>query len=389
MRLVWFSEIKWTYLRTRKQQLIRRLPPDWTVLFIEPYVRNRDNSRAPRTDGRVVHATIPFMKGTPSRLLNWIQSLVPVRLLWELLTFRRVARLLRETGFDRPDAVCTSNIFYANIIRRLQPPLVVYDLNDNPLGFENGLPAAPEFFRNTLRAAHRVVTSSETQLEFVRPFRREGCAIIGNGVDYSLFAAGASAPAPEELRAVAHPIICFSGVFASWVDCELLATIASRAPAASLVLIGPIREPATAQQMARLRSMPNVHYLGEKSHDRLAPYLAQADLGVLPFHVTRRTLGTNPNTLYEFLAVGTPVVSYGLSADVRALAPVIDVVDTQEEFVAAVLSRIGRDDSEPEQLMAIARANDWRCKADAYAALILRALPASNAATSSPPPAAC
>jgi glycosyltransferase involved in cell wall biosynthesis len=387
MKLVWFSEIKWTYLRTRKQQLLRRLPPDWSILFIEPYVRNRDNTRSPRTEGRVTYATIPFMKSTPSRLLNHLQSIGVVRSLWERLTFRRVGRLLRETGFDRPDVVCTSNIFYANIIRRLRPPLVVYDLNDYPLGFVNHLPSAPAYFERTLQVADRVVTTSATQMEFVRPFRREGCAIIGNGVDYSLFAAGAQAPAPEELRTLARPIICFSGVFASWVNVDLLAAIASRAPSASLVLIGPIREPATREQMSRLQKLPNVRYLGERPHDRLPPYLAHADLGVLPFHVTRRTQGANPNTMYEFLAAGTPVVTFGLSAEVRALAPDIDVVDTEEEFVAAVLKRLGRDDADPTRLTAIAEANDWRRKADDYAALIRRALSKVDPAMAPPRPA--
>ena len=44
MKIVFFSEIKWHYLRTRKQQLVRRFPAEWKILFLEPYAAGRANS---------------------------------------------------------------------------------------------------------------------------------------------------------------------------------------------------------------------------------------------------------------------------------------------------------------------------------------------------------
>ena len=35
-RLIWFSEIQWDFLSTRKQRILGRFPENWRILFIEP-----------------------------------------------------------------------------------------------------------------------------------------------------------------------------------------------------------------------------------------------------------------------------------------------------------------------------------------------------------------
>jgi len=65
--VVWFAEIKWDYLRTRKQQLIRRKPDDIRLLYLEPYVRGRDNLGLRAVDDATSMwcATVPFVKAVP------------------------------------------------------------------------------------------------------------------------------------------------------------------------------------------------------------------------------------------------------------------------------------------------------------------------------------
>ena len=43
MIIFWFSEIKWNYLRTRKQQILSRFHKDNFILFIEPISRIINN----------------------------------------------------------------------------------------------------------------------------------------------------------------------------------------------------------------------------------------------------------------------------------------------------------------------------------------------------------
>jgi len=39
--LVWFSEVQWDFLSTRKQRLLQRFSSRWRILFIEPYALGR------------------------------------------------------------------------------------------------------------------------------------------------------------------------------------------------------------------------------------------------------------------------------------------------------------------------------------------------------------
>ncbi|HNL26285.1 MAG TPA: hypothetical protein PKO47_05795, partial [bacterium] len=166
MKVVWFSEIKWTYLKTRKQQIIENFPPEWEVLFIESFVLGKNNQFQPVREGRVTYATVPFFKATPYPLINKLQVLWPFRTVIEWIASLWVFWLCRKTGFDAPERViATSNIYYADIIRRMKKKAVIYDCNDYPLGFALLLPTAKEFFKKTIRLSNVTTTVSKKLVE--------------------------------------------------------------------------------------------------------------------------------------------------------------------------------------------------------------------------------
>ena len=70
MRIVVCAEVQWRYLRTRKQQLLRRFPTDWRILFLQPTVRGRRNDWWPRRDGNVTYVTVPVLKNVPQPALR-------------------------------------------------------------------------------------------------------------------------------------------------------------------------------------------------------------------------------------------------------------------------------------------------------------------------------
>ena len=57
--LVWFSEIQWDFLSTRKQRLLARFPEAWRILFIEPFAVGRRSHWLPVKRGRVTVVTVP------------------------------------------------------------------------------------------------------------------------------------------------------------------------------------------------------------------------------------------------------------------------------------------------------------------------------------------
>jgi len=94
-RLVWFSEIQWDFLSTRKQRILGRFPENWRILFIEPFALGRRHHWIPVKRGRVWVVSVPFLKSVPfkigrlldNRLLRLLVSLpgIVLMLFWVTL----------------------------------------------------------------------------------------------------------------------------------------------------------------------------------------------------------------------------------------------------------------------------------------------------------------
>jgi len=71
MKIIWFSEIKWSYLKTRKQQILSCFSDD-KVYFIEPISKRIENKYTLQEHKPVYSITIPQIRSVQSRLLNRI-----------------------------------------------------------------------------------------------------------------------------------------------------------------------------------------------------------------------------------------------------------------------------------------------------------------------------
>lgn len=369
MKIVWFSEIKWTYLTTRKQQIIRQFPDDWEVLFIESFAVGKKNGFLPKRDGRVTYATVPFFKATPYALVNRFQGFVIIRFLMTLAAMLWVNFLCRVTGFNGVDRViCTSNIFYAYIIQRMKKRLTVYDCNDYPLGFSDTLSMAPAYYKKTLAIADIVVTVSKRIADIIAKDSAKQVFLIGNGVDYELFDQTKTENPPQEMAAMPHPIILYSGAISNWFDIDLLLLLSSVLPNASLVLVGPILSQSVRTKLND-KLPANVHWLGEKKYTELPRYVHSADVCIIPFLKNDLTSGLNPNKLYEYLACGKPIVVMDYSDEIISLSSHIFVATTRDEFIAKTTEALNSNIN-TDSLRTIARENSWKKKSEAFAKLI-------------------
>jgi glycosyltransferase involved in cell wall biosynthesis len=370
MKVVVCAEVQWHYVRTRKQQILGRFPPDWAILFLQAYVRGRPNAWRPRRDGNVTYATVPVLKNVPNRGLRRLLELGAVRAVLNgmLLLWVWVVRGL--TGFaGRDAALYVSNIYYGRILRWLPRRGAVYDCNDNHLAFP-GTPAwACGYFERVVRQVDAVVVSQPLLREEIEPLRRDGIVEIGNGVDFALFDAAREHPAhPAEICRLPGPRLGYAGALAEWIDLELLAAVAAALPDASLVLIGPAVGPAVDPRRF-FGPHRNVHWLGAKPHAELPHYLMELEVCLIPFRSTPLTRGVNPNKLYEYLALGKPVVSTDFSPFVHRFEPHLRLGRTPAAFVAAVRECL-LEPGDPEARRRLAREHTWERSAERMVALL-------------------
>jgi glycosyltransferase involved in cell wall biosynthesis len=370
MKVVVCSEVQWLYVRTRKQQLVSRFPADWPVLFLQAFVRGRRNDWRPKRDGRVTYVTVPVFKSIPNPVLRRLLDLGVVRAAVNGMLAVWVWWIRVVTGFGGRDVVLyVSNIFYGRILGSMRRRAAIYDCNDNHLAFPGTPGWARGYLGQVVRQVDAVVVSAPLLREEVDPFRPRRVVEIGNGVDFALFDAAFTSPRhPREIAELPRPRIGYAGALAEWIDLDLMAEVARAFPTGTLVLVGPAVGPRV-RPTEFFAGIPNVVWLGSKPHEDLPHWVAEMDVCLIPFRLNDLTRGVNPNKLYEYLAVGKPVVATDFSPFIHGFGDLVRVGATAEEFVRQIESALAGA-PQVEARRACAREHGWDASAAALVQLL-------------------
>lgn len=366
MNVVWFAEIKWDYLRTRKQQLIRRRPPGLDVLFLEPFVRGRENRYDVRPIDGIRAVTIPFIKNVPSGPGRGALNLPMTRHIVDASARARVRGHLRRAGIEPRESVfIISNVYAIHVAASFSARRLVYDCNDAHADFP-GMPAwTHRYQEETLRCADRVIVSAKRlgdDATRVRGSDRD-IFLLGNGVDHAAFRAALGLRAREP---GARPCIGYLGAIAPWFDFELVGALAASHPEWDIVLVGPVL-PGAGPAVERLAATANVTVRPAVAHDDVPRVLSGFDVGLIPFRINALTTRVNPNKLYEYLAAGLPVVSTPFSDDVVEEPGMVARAADAESFARACGEMLAlRRESDARERLAgraseIAAGHDWDC----------------------------
>ena len=381
MKIVCFSEIQWRYVRTRKQQILSRFPPDRRVLFLSTVVRGRRNNFRPEREGNVVHACVPVLKNFPQKWAKSLFSFPPARFLWNTMIFVWLKVLFRVTGFHGSDRVFyVSNVYYAPVLPLLSRRLMLYDCNDDPLSFPNVPGWVSGCFERVARDADVVTAVSTGLVERLKETGARDVVMLGNGVDYEMFQRSVAAGPPADMKDLGRPVIGYAGAIAQWFDFELVGTIARRFPGASIALIGPVFREVEDRAERLAEERRNVIFLGEKKYDDLGAYLSSMDICMIPLEANELRRLADPNKLYEYAAVGRPIVTMAYSEDIASLDGLVYVARSRGEFVDRVEEALGKG-GDTEALREFARARSWQSRADEMTRLIDEAIGMKDQAT--------
>lgn len=134
------------------------------------------------------------------------------------------------------------------------------------------------------------------------------------------------------------------------LDIELVLRTAEALTDGAVVLLGP--DALAPANTARLAAHPRVLLLGARPRDDVPAYLQHADVLLVPHVVDDFTESLDPIKLYEYLAVGRPVVSTPVAGFRDAAG--VDVVPA-DAFPAAVAGRL----ASWEASRADVRVPDW------------------------------
>jgi len=374
VKVVCFSEIQWKYTRTRKQQILSRLPHDWEVLFLSSVVKGKPNNFLPQREGRIIHVCVPVFKNFPQKTVRALFSFPPMRFIWNIILYVWLHVIFLLTGFLGRDRICyVSNIYYAHILRFLPRTLMFYDCNDDHLAFPNTPTWAEGYYRRLALSADFAIAVSPGLVDKLRALGVPEVHLVGNGVDYELFNRIAGSGIPDEMERLKRPIIGYSGVVAPWFDFDVFDHVAESFPDASIVLLGPVYDIRREELQRVMEARGNIYHLGTKPYEELARYIAAMDVCIVPLQMNELMRLADPNKLYEHAATGRPIVTLKHSEGLESLRDIIYLAETKEEFVEQIRYALNAGVDEVK-LKEFARRSSWPARVREVTRLILEDL---------------
>ena len=310
-KIVCLATSPWYPIPTRKQQVMSRIP-DAEILYFDPSI----TYIAPMKDKAAQPGLTNYKKaGVHPQENITVYALPPVlpffyKFRWiNKLNQQKIARFVREKmrehGFEGAVLWVYSPVT-ADLVDLVPHKALVYDCVDRHSAY-GGLmdPALVDAMELELaKKADHVFATADALADRLRTVQPK-TDMIPNGANFERFVQAAQPqPLPDDMQGIPHPIFGFVGALQSCIEYGYLEAAAKARPDWSFVLI--------------------------------------------------------PLKFYEYLATGRPIVSTKQPDQILQYAPLIEIADSQEEFISACEKSCS--DTAPEQIDArieAGRACSW------------------------------
>lgn len=360
---VLFGHSDWSvsWMQFHRQLLVELAALGWNVLWVGSYISGRRDGwfswlkTAPL--GELIR------EGQCRQFRPWtlpgyrLDHFVP---LWSAVQLPALRAVYRQLGFRRPAVM---------VMAPSELPLVRMSPHGPSLywtGDEVIMPGEPAL----LQYVDRILAVSELCYQRHQPQYEDKLVRFSTGVPFRLYNSALSSDyVPPDLRGIARPIIGYAGsVTAGRVELQVFPEQARRHPGLSFVVVGPMDAEARAF-FERFRA-PNLHVLGPKPYSEVPHYIKSFDVGLVPYQLTPFNLAANPLKLYEYMALGKPVVSSPLPAALALGDAVWIAADADElaHYIGVALA--DREASRVEQRIEIALAHGTERLARKLATLV-------------------
>jgi len=344
------STTDWNEIWGSRQQIMARLAAaGQRVLFVERQVGPEHLLRDPDLRHRKLSAwRLPALRLLDKNLWLWQPPLLPpgryysmaLNHLGQSLLAGRLRPVLHELTFEQP-VLWLYPPHSAPLIGQFSEKLVVYHCIERFVGGQRGLKRKVMQAQESelLHRADRVFVHTEDLRRLNQPIARHTITLVPSAADVAYFQS-TDAVHPD-VSALPHPRLGVSGTLDARVDIGLLKNLACSHPEWHLILIGQVRP--GRMDLAPFQILPNVHLLGPRPFADLPALLNGMDALLIPYLRNELTEYISPIKLYEYLAVGKPIISVDLPG-VRPLQDWVSLANDQPGFIQAVQLALNEDD---------------------------------------------
>jgi glycosyltransferase involved in cell wall biosynthesis len=211
-----------------------------------------------------------------------------------------------------------------------------------------------------IKASDILIATSQPLREQLEQLSGRPVTLVPNAVNLNIFSRSTNYERPPDL-VPGEFVICYIGaLWGEWFNWDLLRKIALAYPKASVIVIGDYRGQCA-------QPPPNLHFLGLKAQTELPAYLAHSDVTIIPWTVSQLTHATNPLKVYEYLAMGKPVVA----PPIKALEgiPYVFLSDSDREFITNI-DKARRTKVDVVVIESFIQRNSWAQRVSLLADLV-------------------
>ena len=265
--------------------------------------------------------------------------------------------VLDRLGFRQPVFLlgCCHGLPLANGVRN---SLLAYHCSDDYTLIDGFPESFPQLEEDLIRRSDLVIATAE-ELRQSRLRLNPNTFTVTNGaqIEHFLTTQAPEMSAAPELDSLSGPVAGFVGSISSWIDQDWIVEAARQLPDWNFVFIGPIHT-----DVSRLKTLPNLHFLGPRPYKEIPRYLRRFDVATLPFEITDFTRRVSPIKVYEYLAAGIPIVASRLP-DLEIIREHIALVDNAAGYAQALPRVLAEETPEARrQRMEESKNHSWEAR---------------------------
>ena len=303
MNIIWFSEIRWDYLFTRKQHLLSLFPKKDNILFIQPFnFLKKESTRS--VPENIYCKTLPiFRRGNPLSIRFSNNYIFRILLYYFLRIYTRL--LVKKYLNGKIDIVCISNIFFIPIANKLNYK-IVWDYNDDPEQFGE-IPkwVSKEYQFLLSDQKTKIISCSKGLNNYLHSKFSNKPITIPNGVEIVRFYKHNKFGRLNNKEKV----IGYVGVISSWFfDFELIKKISENYPLYKIRLYGP-QDNNASNEINEISLLKNVHIYPSQDYKNIPSIMSEFSIGIIPLKSIEEVWRAASAKLLQYLSIGLPVVS--------------------------------------------------------------------------------
>lgn len=210
-----------------------------------------------------------------------------------------------------------------------------------------------------------IVTADKLEEDVIKKRGKEKLAFSCNGVDYEHFNNidynYKFDKDFEEILQNKNPIIGYYGALASWMDYDLINYLAKNRPNYNIVFLGVKYDDSF--EKSNVNEYKNVYFLGKRNYDVLQNYASKFSVCTIPFKINDITKATSPVKLFEYMALGKPIVTTEMNECKKYKC--VNIAKNKEEFVKLLDKSLELEKNQEYLQLLKKEANDntWDKKA--------------------------